>query len=181
MAMSAHGSGLYDPYDYEAAKTRPDKQARKEADIEIIKKRYNENGIGGTLKLWSGKLMRDFGNGTFSASDFLDDSPAYDTAVQQTVLKEGRYYNIFANLCQGIYIGFMLLAAAGIIKGALCGQTKAFMPALCLFGLAVFLMFWEASARYVTNFLPVMLLCLAGSLYSLPTGKKARTKPRQAA
>ena len=181
VAMSAHGSGLYDPYDYEAAKARPDKQARKEADIEIIKKRYNENGIGGTLKLWSGKLIRDFGNGTFSASDFLDDSPAYDTAVQQTVLKEGRYYNIFANLCQGIYIGFMLLAAAGIIKGALCGQTKAFMPALCLFGLAVFLMFWEASARYVTNFLPVMLLCLAGSLYSLPSGKKARTKPRQAA
>lgn len=181
VAMSAHGSGLYDPYDYEAAKARPDKQARKEADIEIIKKRYNENGIGGTLKLWSGKLMRDFGNGTFSASDFLDDSPAYDTAVQQTVLKEGRYYNIFANLCQGIYIGFMLLAAAGIIKGALCGQTKAFMPALCLFGLAVFLMFWEASARYVTNFLPVMLLCLAGSLYSLPVSKKARAKKQKAA
>ncbi|UKI19482.1 MAG: hypothetical protein L6V89_10760 [Oscillospiraceae bacterium] len=75
----------------------------------------------------------------------------------------------------------MLLAAAGIIKGALCGQTKAFMPVLCLFGLAVFLMFWEASARYVTNFLPVMLLCLAGSLYSLPVSKKARAKKQKAA
>ena len=42
-------------------------------------------------------------------------------------------------------------------------------------------MFWEASARYVTNFLPVMLLCLAGSLYSLPVSKKARAKKQKAA
>lgn len=174
VAMSAHGNGTYNGQDYKDAKARSDRDARLEADMQLIMQRYSENGFWGSVRLWNSKLVRDFGNGTFSASDFLDDSPAQWGTAQELVLKEGKYYRVFAALCQGIYVAVMLLAAVGAFYGAIKKQTDCFLPALCLLGLMLFLMFWEASARYVTNFLPLMLLCGTGGA-SLLLRRPSRT------
>lgn len=174
VAMSAHGSGTYNGQDYEDAKALPSKTERSQANWGIIAQRYQENGFTGTIALWNSKLVRSFGNGTFSVSDFLDDSPAQYGFLQHAMLKEGDHYSVYCNICQGVYVAVMLLAVTGAVGSRVRKRAPLFVPYLCLFGLLIFLAFWEASARYVTNFLPFMLLCGAQGvefIYSLTIGK----------
>ena len=162
VAMSAHGIGTYNGQDYADAKARPNKDARIEADKEIISRRYQELGIMGSLRLWKDKTVRNFGNGTFSTSDFLDDNPAQYGLLQKTVLPNGEYYSLYANLSQAVFLAILLLAAIGVFFSM--KDTVSFLPLLAVAGLMLFLFFWEASARYVTNFFPFMLLAGVASV-----------------
>ncbi len=176
IAMSAHGNGTYNGNDYALAKERENKDERIKADLEIIKQRYKENGIKGTFELWNKKIIRDFGNGTFATYDFLDDKPVKNEIMQKTVLKEGKHFTLYANLSQAFYIALMLLAAIGIFFNH--KDTSAFIPLLAIFGLLIFLLFWEASSRYVTNFIPFMLLGGAVSVRNISTNMQTKKESR---
>lgn len=39
------------------------------------------------------------------------------------------------------------------------GGTAIIIPILCVCGIMLFLLIWEMSARYATNFVPFIILC----------------------
>ena len=54
-------------------------------------------------------------------------------------------------------------AIEGLLRAARGKEEKAgFMaPYIAFFGLAIFLLMWETSGRYITNFIPVLFICAA--------------------
>lgn len=161
--MGLQGNGGYSAADYDLTRSFTDTAARDEALKEEIGRRVSALGVSGLADLWERKLAVDFGDGTLAVSDFLDDRPVTSRPLHQWVLYGGEHYKTYQTLCNGVYLVVALLMVAGaVLPGREKGEGMA--PWLCVFGLALFLMMWESSARYVTNFVPLMLVCAAGSM-----------------
>lgn len=165
--MGAQGNGSYNPADYDFTRSFTDIEERNEALKAEIINRYRELGISGTLELWKEKTIKCFGDGTYALSDFLDDEPVEESIWHKWILYSSENYNDYQTLCLGVFITIMFLMFLGVVSN-LMGKNilTAEMSALWIafFGVWLFLMFWETSARYFTNHLSVMLLA---ALYGL--------------
>lgn len=165
--MGAQGNGSYSPEDYEFTRSFEDKEEQRKALKTEIKRRYREMGIQGILDLWKSKTIKCFGDGTYALSDFLDDEPAENSKWNQWLLYSGNKYDIYQTLCLGVFVAVMLLMLFGVIGSF--GRKRVLpveMTALWLafLGIWIFLMLWETSARYFTNYLSVMLVAAAFGL-----------------
>ena len=166
--MGAQGNGSYNPQDYNFTRSFEDKDERQQALKAEILKRYQELGVQGILDLWKKKTIKCFGDGTYALSDFLDDGPVEGSKWSKWILYSGEKYNIYQTICLGIFVVVMLLMLFGV-SGSFHnrGILHANMTALWLafVGLWIFLMLWETSGRYFSNYLSVMLL---SALFGLP-------------
>ena len=166
--MGAQGDGSYNPQDYEFTRFFEDKSEQQKALKAEIKKRYREMRIQGILDLWKKKTIKCFGDGTYALSDFLDDEPAETSKWNQWLLYSGNKYDRYQTLCLGVFVAVMLLMLFGVIgsfgrKRVLSAEMTALW--LAFLEIWIFLMLWETSARYFTNYLSVML---AAALFGLP-------------
>lgn len=166
--MGEQGNGSYNPADYDFTRQFTDTKERREALQKEIIRRYKELGVKGTLELWENKTIKCFGDGTYALSDFLDDEPVKESIWHRWILYSSEQFDRYQTLCLSVFLAIMLLMFLGVIK-SLRGKyvLTAEMSALWLafLGIWLFLMLWETSARYFTNYLSVMLL---SALYGLP-------------
>jgi len=166
--MGAQGNGSYCPEDYEFTRSFENREEQQKALKAEIKRRYREMGIQGTLNLWKNKTIKCFGDGTYALSDFLDDEPAETSKWNQWILYSGNKYDRYQTLCLGVFVTVMLLMLFGVIgsfgrRRVLSAEMTALW--LAFLGLWIFLMLWETSARYFTNYLSVMLVA---AVFGLP-------------
>lgn len=121
------------------------------------------------LELFVRKSVRCFGNGTYALSDFLDDRPQQRGTLHEFVLYDGKDYALYSHFCQGVHTALMLLA---VISGAFAAvyarrRDEPFVPQLSVFGLFLFLLMWETSARYIQNYMPLLFLSALSGLKSI--------------
>jgi hypothetical protein len=176
VAMGLHGSGGYDWQDYENSKALPNASVRKAANAELIKARIRDNGFSGMFALLTRKTALDFGNGTYALSDFLDDAPANQTALHNIVLYAGKHYDVYAHVATGMSLALLLLAICGAALSI--RRPGHIAPWVSLFGLLMFLCFWETSARYTQNHLPLMIICAVLALNSFNGAKSNPIKSK---
>ncbi|NBJ93402.1 glycosyltransferase family 39 protein [Parablautia muri] len=167
--MGLNGEGGYNPEDYEFTRSFHDPEKRNQAIKKEIQGRVSKKGIKGMAELYAVKLYRCFGDGTLGLSDFLDDSPEKESVLHEFLLYGGKQYGLYHGFCCCILYAFLLLGIIYVwivcIKGGTgtkeCAGSAIALPiALC--GLILFLMNWEVSPRYITNYVPVLLLLAAG-------------------
>lgn len=166
--MGAQGNGSYNPADYEFTRSFEDKEERQEALKAEIVRRYKELGIKGTLELWKNKTKKCFGDGTYALSDFLDDEPIEESIWSKWILYSSENYDKYQTICLGVFVAIMLLMFFGAVGSLIKGYTlKAEMTSIWLafLGIWMFLMIWEVSERYFTNYLSVMLLAALFGLF----------------
>ena len=164
--MMSLENGYYNPEDYAFTQSFTDKAEQKVAIDNRIKERVAEKGASGMLRLFYWKGIVAFGDGTWAQSDFLDDNPGNTTALHALVLYDGRYYPQYKVLCSGSYFALqvlMLLSAYGVLLQR-SRPNGNMLPLLCVFGVMLFLMFWEVSGRYVTNYIPMMIVSAISGL-----------------
>lgn len=181
--MSLQGDGGYDPASYEFTRSFSDKEQRRTRVAEETLRRLKELGPGGFCSLAGRKWERSFGNGTLNLSDMLDDLPATPCALHDFLLPGGPGHGGYKALCNGVELCFLSLSAALCTVGAL-RRRMDFAPLvapLCIFGLALFLLFWETSCRYITNFMPLLFLSAALGLETLLAGRSNVQAPGGAA
>jgi len=165
--MGLKGSGGYNAADYEFTRSFDDPEERNRAINAEIGSRVSELGFTGVFKLACVKGGISMGNGTYALSDFLDDSPVRESFLHSFLLYSSPNYKIYSGICCGIHLGIMLLAVFSAIEGLLRAargkeEKAGFMaPYIAFFGLAIFLLMWETSGRYITNFIPVLFICAA--------------------
>ena len=97
---------------------------------------------------------------------FLDDDPVNDTALHSLVLYDGSHYEAYRYICSGIYFSLqllMLVSAYGELLKKRQRQENA-LPLLCVFGIMLFLMLWEVSGRYATNYIPMIIIAAVSGL-----------------
>lgn len=165
--MGLQNSGQYSAEDYEYTRSYPPEE-RNQACLARIEARIQALGSRGLAQLFANKAVVCFGDGTYALSDFLDDTPAHDLALHQYILYSGAHYRGYQHLTTGILLAVYLLMLLGtgrcLRKTAGHPVLSELAPRLAVLGILAFLLLWETSGRYFTNFVPLMLVCAVVSL-----------------
>ena len=157
--MSLYKNGTYNRYDYAFTRSFDDPDERKAAVAQEIQERISERGFGGMLELFYAKGSIAFGEPTLALSDFLDDNPQHETALHSFLLYKSVGYPIYHYFCSGIYFALLILMTVAATSFFTKNRSKkCILPLLCVFGIYLFLMVWEVSGRYVTNFVPFIII-----------------------
>jgi len=156
--MGLQGDGTYHANDLSYVYQFDTYHEKQQAVNTEIKNRIESLGVAGLLKLLYKKSMVSFGDGTLNP--LLDNRPINNSFLHEFVLKDGNYYSIYFGFIQGYYISilfFMILSAYNSLKNH--RHFEIIVPRLSILGQYIFLMLWESDARYITNYIPIMILC----------------------
>lgn len=172
--MGLEGEGEYNPGDYELTRSFDDPKERDERLKEEIRERVSQKGIAGMTKLYAAKIRRCFGDGTLGLSDFLDDNPQSSGVLQQFLLYGGNKYSIYQFVCNIFFYALLILSFICLSGEIIIGKREIpfyqkdwFPLMLALGGMIIFLMNWETSPRYITNYVPVIILLAIGGIQSM--------------
>jgi hypothetical protein len=167
--MGLQNNGYYNPEDYEYTRSY-DVNERSAACRKKAMERIKELGVSGLFKLWTNKAVICFGDGTYALSDFLDDTPANETGIHNYILYAGKNYSKYQSFSTGLLIVLYLLAIVGAGRD-IVGKVKyresilPTAPRLAMLGILCFLILWETSGRYFTNYVPILIVCASLTLY----------------
>lgn len=171
LMMGLQGDGSYSSYDEWDITCAVFPEMRVQRNLEVINERLSEMGVGGYLKLIQKKTCRTFGSGTADMSynyQYQDDSLVAGW-VYDIVLQQGRFYFLFNNLSNGMYLLLLLLGVAGacLVVPKKDALLFAFAPFLALVGFWMFMMLWESNHRQLINQWSLFFITGAIGLYLL--------------
>lgn len=181
--MGLKGDGGYNSEDYAFTRSFTDSKERGAALVKEVKQRLRALGPSGLYKLFWNKTVRTFGSGTYNQSDFLDDNPEQLTWLHGLLLGSGKDYPAYCAVCQVIFWAILALMALSCLQEVLGRKQKETLvrgikgsngraeaelvkrPAWCcmapqvaVLALVLFFAGWETSGRYITNYIPIILL-----------------------
>ena len=157
--MGLDGNGMYNPADYAFTESFTDKEAQSAAIKQEIKNRIRALGPEGLLRHLGQKGVILFGDGTYGLSDCLGGDPLTESRLREWVLPGGTYNGIYKHICTGVLLAVYLLLIAAALHDGLRPDEGMLILRLAVFGLVLFLLFWEARWRYFSNFIPLIFLC----------------------
>lgn len=161
--MGLQNNGYYSPEDYEYTRSFSAEE-RNEACLREIKNRVDNLGFTGLFDLFVNKAVVCFGDGTYALSDFLDDNPDEERDVHKYILYAGEKYGEYIQAATGILLAVYVLGVLGAAVSLFYQYTGAddafwqLAPRLSMLGILAFLILWETSGRYFTNFVPMFLI-----------------------
>ncbi len=129
------------------------------------------------------KAGYNFANGNLGASAFLNVERNDGTLIWEMFSPWGSYYWRTSQICYCYLVSLYVLLWIGMIfslRGVIRGQNPPSLLMICqlsFIGIAIFLMFWEASGRQLYNQMPGILL---GGVLSIDYfWKNLSIKPRK--
>lgn len=162
--MGLTGNGSYNGEDYQYTYSFPSQEDRIDANLARIKNRLNEFGVWGYIDFIYRKQHLNFGSGIYAVNEMIDDNPIRRNALHEFNLDGGKYFDIFKSIAQGYHIFiFAIIILSTFVDAASKNPNsiKIFAGRLAIMGIFIFLMLWEASSRYIINFIPVFIVCAA--------------------
>ena len=160
--LAFHGDGRYNNEIFWAANNFDSQEEKNTYLKEDIKIAIKELGFEGILKLFEKKSAIAFGDGTFALSDFLDDRPANNGFLHKFLLYDSKYYSAYSTVATAVFLSLQLLMIISIfLEGT---DFKLAFPKLSIFGIMLFLLFWEINSRYITIFVPFIIICAVGGI-----------------
>lgn len=174
--MGLQGDGSYNPDDeWEIGVSVSGQKERTAVYIKEIKTRLRAMGPVGYLQLLHRKTCRTFGSGNAEIYYLLVRQPNNPSHfIYQIITMEGKYYFLYNNLSQCVYLSFYVLALAGIFL-ALKNKKASFLentaPFTALIGFFLFMMLWESNHRQLINQWPLYIIAAAsGGFAALQSG-----------
>ena len=170
--FGSHGTGAWDVGDRMFERSFPTVTQRKVALRERIIENYSAYTPASYLKFWDYKLMRVWGDGKYGSQEML--VHPYDVNwTQYFVFEQFFPFKVVSAHAQFYLLMMYLLGlirlGMNVIKPRSATDLLLYVN---LFGLMLFLSFWEAQAPYSLNYAPLLMLCAMISAVSL-----AGTKP----
>ncbi|MBR3486167.1 MAG: hypothetical protein IKH31_01150 [Clostridia bacterium] len=167
--MGAFDNGMYDPDEYAFTKSFEDPAERRAAVKERLFERSKSYDIGDYAELFTRKLDIDFGDGTYGLSDCLGCPHGEDNALHALLVNNGEHRDVYKHICTGVLIALYVMIIASCVLDVTGKRTARdlFAPRLALFGLMLFLLFWEARWRYFSNYMPMIIVLAIAGLESI--------------
>lgn len=173
--MGMQNNGSYSPEDYEYTRSYGSDE-RNEACLARIEERVRDMGFIGLMELFVNKANVCFGDGSYALSDFLDDTPENESWLHPYILYEGEKFSGYRHLTTGLLLTVYLFMLIGALQCLFLKKDPqgmaALAPRLASLGILAFLLLWETSGRYFTNFVPLMLVCAVLSFVFKRGGKE---------
>ena len=179
VAMGMHGDGSYTPDTNMEVWTLPTRAERQQRSLEILRERYAAfGGVENYLRFLNQKGVRSFGCGDLETPDTVGLHLKTEGGLaERLVYAGGAWHTFYEYWAQGWHLAvFLLMLPAAAL--ALCrGETAPFVPLLSVFGLYLFLLVWEASQRYLINYLGIFVLAAATGLAALQSARRRAPHP----
>ncbi len=170
--MGLQGDGGYNDDDYKYTQQGETYAERAELTRSEIFRRLFEMGVGGFLSHCADKLSFIFGDGLYYAPIKLDIRPVHmGNPLQEYCIQGMPHLGRTGYAAMGMQIALLVAITLSAAKAVWKKENSLIVVRLAVFGVALFLLLWEARSRYLVNYLPLLLL--AGLVWQ-PTEKKAR-------
>ena len=137
---------------------------REKANIEELKRRITEMGLGGVINQIARKILTNYNDGTFSGvATFVYIRKEYNIEGINKELSEflkniyyenGKYNMIYTQIMQCLWIGILIFNMFSYNDGK---STKISIVILGIIGLFIFEILFEARSRYIFIYVPLYI------------------------
>lgn len=168
LGMNKDSHGGYNQPDFDYSDSFEDKEIRQKAELERVKERISEYGVGGLVQHGFNKLARIYTDGMFGWGGvdgfYLEVYPERDSVICPILRKlyydKGYENNVLFEihaLLRNIIWSLVLIGMAGtvIIKEY---KPKFILIILALVGLMSYEMIFEAHPRYLFTYVPLFII-----------------------
>jgi 4-amino-4-deoxy-L-arabinose transferase-like glycosyltransferase len=164
--LGLKGYGHYNHADSEFTHSFSNKELKKSANMEMIKRRIGKYGVKGTVKHLVKKAVWTWEDGTYYISHHIS-NPIHKNKLHSYVLQNGSKHFIFYEYScafQLFIILMMILSAVKSFKNPELNFNS--LIRLIIFGAFIFFLIWETRSRYLYNFTPLFILLTVDGLFS---------------
>ncbi len=135
-----------------AGKTRKEIQ---EFNIKTIKTRLKNYGIDGYSKFLYKKIQYTWGDGTYFAPVKLSRKPIRPNFLHTYIYGDkNSLFTSFSEASHSLLLFLILIGSIGLFKSK---NKIGFLFNICIFGVFLFLILWEARSRYLVCILPILV------------------------
>ena len=137
---------------------------REKANLEELKRRITEMGLGGVINQIARKILTNYNDGTFSGvATFVYIRKEYKIEGINKELSEflkniyyenGKYNMIYTQIMQCLWIGILIFNMFSYNDGK---STKISIVILSIIGLFIFEILFEARSRYIFIYVPLYI------------------------
>lgn len=137
---------------------------REKANLEELKRRITEMGLGGVINQIARKILTNYNDGTFSGvATFVYIRKEYNIEGINKELSEflkniyyenGKYNMIYTQIMQCLWIGILIFNMFSYNDGK---STKISIVILGIIGLFIFEILFEARSRYIFIYVPLYI------------------------
>jgi len=137
---------------------------REKANIEELKRRITEMGLGGVINQIARKILTNYNDGTFSGvATFVYIRKEYNIEginkelskfLKNIYYENGEYNMIYTQIMQCLWIGILIFNMFSYNDGK---STKISIVILGIIGLFIFEILFEARSRYIFMYVPLYI------------------------
>ncbi|NLZ46866.1 MAG: phospholipid carrier-dependent glycosyltransferase [Clostridiales bacterium] len=163
MMMALYGQGGFYGEDYKFTHSIEGYEAKKEANIRVIKERLSDFGVSGFIVHEIKKINYTWNDGRYFSYNHYRDSSSTNGLVH--FFQRNFAFIAFTQIVHIITLALMFLSCLGGFQKK--RVTKMALVRLIVFGIALFLLIWETRSRYLINYIPLMIIMAADGMNHL--------------
>lgn len=156
--MGLNGDGGYSDEDAAAVEALETEQEKAAYISEQISERANNLGLMGMMRHVGRKLAYTFGDGTYQASQVLEQTPAAGSWLVNMFAPGGVGYSGLWAYCFAFSIAIVFWMTVASAKSLYRNNNALAFLRVTIFGATLVLMIWEGGARHLLCFVPLMML-----------------------
>lgn len=170
MGMNEETKGIYSADDVNLTACTNGKNQKVTVHLEVVKERLKKYGMNGYMKLLGKKLLTNYNDGTFAwerEGDFYkmifpEKSDFLSPFLRNIVYSSGKYYELFKLTQQTFWITILVLMGFSVPVLTREKNEGVCVLMLTVIGITVFLLLFEARARYLFLYSPyyILLACI---------------------
>ena len=161
--------GWFNPESMEYTLSYDTTEEREKANIKKIQEYLGDYGIIGYTKFLYRKMLYTWSDGSYFSSMLLDNGTMYNKKSIFTDLQHssGKYVKLAFNQNTVVILFIYLFIIIGAITALKKKENKVNTCYIALFGVLIFFLLWEASSRYLINYVPILIVGMMYGLSSL--------------
>lgn len=163
MGMNIESGGGYNQWDANFSASAPDVSTRNKQDFDEAMRRIDEMGLSRFVSFMAQKTLTNFNDGSFAwghEGEFYWYIQERDNVIAP-VLRDyyyegGKYFDFFQMLTQGLWFIMLIGLTFSIISILYATDYRYVAVRLSVFAIAIFLLVFEARARYLYLYSPLI-------------------------
>lgn len=159
MSMNPKTSGNYLTEDVVFTMGFDNYQDKETATTQLLKERLKTYTFSSFMKkTFITKNLIVWADPTIAIDNYLSRKPYHKNILTEFVTYSGKHHKKMLYYLRGIYLVIivgMLLSAVFIIKKS---NSYIYIAQIAIVGIYIFELFWEIHARYIYNFVPLMMI-----------------------
>lgn len=172
--MGLHDRGGYYDKDFWFTELSGDYEDKQNADVDKIKERIEDYGMGGMFVHLAKKISYTWGDGSYFISRYVKNGE--DNFLRSFVVESNAFKLYF---CSYHFVMLMMILLSFII-GMLSKQSgKDILIRIIICGVFIFFVLWEARSRYLVNFSPLFVIVAASTAKQIYFEMKKRKQDKK--